>query len=455
VRLLVRPGSRIEGRIRVPGDKSIAHRWLMLAATGLGASRITGLPASLDVLATARCLRDVTGSARPGLEVWCRKAAAMLEDGGSTWNAEAEARPVAPLQVEGEGRAGLVAPAAALDCGNSGTTMRLLAGLLAPAPFACELVGDESLSARPMERVAAPLRAMGASIGTEGGHAPLRIDGRPLHGADIVLDVPTAQVKSAILLAGLEADGATTVHEPAPTRDHTERALEALGASIHRLDDGVSVRRFRHAGFEASVPGDLSSAVFAIVAAGVTGGEVVIEDVGLNPSRSRVLHVLRRMGVGIEEEVRGSSLGEPFGRIHAAAGDLRPVRVEADELPLVLDEIPALAALAAHARGDSWFLGAGELRVKESDRLLTIAEGLRRLGGVAAVEGDDLVIGGGGLAGGLAASHADHRIAMALVVAGLGAGGPVEVEGAEAADVSFPGFAGALSSVGGRVEPGP
>jgi 3-phosphoshikimate 1-carboxyvinyltransferase len=330
--------------------------------------------------------------------------------------------------------------------------MRLLAGVLAAAPFASELVGDESLSARPMERVAAPLRAMGASIHTRDGRPPVRIEGRPLHGAEIVLDVPSAQVKSAILLAGVEATGTTTLREPVATRDHTERALEALGAPIRRTDGFVSLERFRHGGFEASVPGDLSSAVYAIVAAAVTGGEVSIEGVGLNPSRRHVLDVLRRMGVRIDEEVEGTSLGEPFGRVVARAGDLRPVRVEAGELPLVHDEVPALAALAAYAPGDSWFLGGGELRVKESDRLATIVEGIRALGGLAGVEGDDLVVGGGGLQGGTAASRGDHRIAMALAVAALGARGPVEVVEAEAADVSFPGFATALASMGARVE---
>lgn len=452
MRLLITPGSRVGGRATVPGDKSIAHRWLILGATGLGPSRLAGLPPSLDVLATARALARVAPAARPGLEVWARNAGGPLEDGGSTWNTPDDRWRPATLEVEGEGRSALADPGSPLDCANSGTTMRLFAGMLAPAAFRSELIGDESLSRRPMERVAAPLRTMGATITTVDGGPPIRIEGSPLHGAEIDLEVPSAQVKSAILLAGLEADGVTRVREPASTRDHTERALAALGAPIDREEGLVSVGRFRHEGFRADVPGDVSSAVFLVAAAALTGGAVTIEGVGLNPSRTRVLDVLRRMNVRIDAEVEGESLGEPVGRITASSDGIGPVRVEPDELPLVHDEIPILAAVAAHAPGDSWFLGAAELRVKESDRLAGISDGLRALGGVAAVEGDDLVVAGGGLNGGTASSRGDHRLAMAFAVAGLAAFGPVEVTGAEAADVSFPGFDAALASLGARSE---
>lgn len=455
MRFRVTPGSVVGGRTTVPGDKSIAHRWLILASTATGPSRVEGIPTSLDVLATGRGLAMLVPAARPGLEVWARNAGDVLEGGGSTWNAPDEGASSGLLEVEGEGRSGLAEPAAAIDCANSGTTMRLLAGLLAPAPFPTVLVGDESLSRRPMERVAGPLRAMGASVATSEGRPPVRIDGRPLHGVEVDLEIPSAQVKSAVILAGLAADGVTRVREPAATRDHTERALAALGAPIEQADRAVAVRRFQHPGFRAAVPGDVSSAVFLIAAAALTGGTVTIEGVGLNPSRTRVLDVLRRMGVRIDEEIEGSSLGEPVGRIEASGAGVGPVRIEPDELPLVHDEVPILAALAAHAPGDSWFAGAGELRVKESDRLTGIADGLRALGGVAATEGDDLVVGGGGLEGGLATSRGDHRLAMAFAVAGLAARGPVEVDDAAVADVSFPGFLATMRGLGGRIEAGP
>jgi 3-phosphoshikimate 1-carboxyvinyltransferase len=446
--LIVRPGRSVGGEATVPGDKSIAHRWLILAATAVGRSRIEGLPPSLDVRSTAACLSRVAGTARPGLEVWSRNAAAAVEPGGSTWN-EGIGEPAPDvLEVEGEGRDGLTEAPASLDCGNSGTSMRLLVGLLAAAPFRSVLVGDASLGRRPMERVAAPLRAMGADVRTEDGHAPVTVEGRRLHGVRHVLERPSAQVKSAVLLAGLAADGTTTVVEPAATRDHTEVALEALGAPIVRGAE-IEVRRYQHGGFDARVPGDPSSAAFLIGAAALTGGSVTIRDVGLNPTRLAFLDVLTRMGVTTTRTVDRSELGEPVGSVTVAPGAaIRPVRIEPRELPLVIDEVPLLAVLAAFAGGESWFLDAAELRVKESDRLGAIADGIRALGGHAAGEGTDLVIAGGGLEGGVVDAGGDHRIAMAFSLAGLAAAREVRIRGAEAADVSFPGFPAALAGIG-------
>jgi 3-phosphoshikimate 1-carboxyvinyltransferase len=236
------------------------------------------------------------------------------------------------------------------------------------------------------------------------------------------------------------------------TRDHTERALHALGAPIEFLEGGVSLRSFQHGGFESSIPGDLSSAAFLAAGAALTGSELIVKDVGLNPTRMHALEVMRRMGVRTEATVHEERMGEPVGELRVAAGTrLRPVEVRAEELPLLIDEVPVLALLAAHAPGDSWFAGAGELRVKETDRLEGIASGVRALGGHAGIEGSDLVIAGGGLRGGTADAKGDHRMAMAFAVAGLAAGGPVDVEGMEAAAVSFPDFLATLERLGARI----
>ena len=355
--------------------------------------------------------------------------------------------------LETHGRVALEAPGASLDCANSGTTMRLLAGLLAGLPFASKLVGDESLSRRPMERVAEPLRAMGAEVRTTDGHAPMVVRGGGLRGIEHRVPVPSAQVKSAVLIAGLAASGETTVLEPAPTRDHTERALANLGAPIEFEPGRISVRAFQHGGFSASVPGDPSSAAFLVAAAVLTGSALEIHDVGLNPTRARFIQVLGRMGAGVVASVHREELGEPIGSLAVGPGrELVGTTVEADELPLVIDEVPVLALAAAHARGETCFAGAGELKVKESDRLASLAGAIRALGGDAAVEGDDLVVGGGGLRGGEAPASTDHRVVMAVAAAALAAQEPTTIAGIEAADVSFPGFLDALRSLGARVE---
>lgn len=348
---------------------------------------------------------------------------------------------------------GLHPPRESLDCGNSGTTMRLMAGVLAGCRFGAELVGDASLSSRPMERVAAPLRAMGAEVRTTDGHAPMVVSGADLRGIRHVCPVPSAQVKGAVLLAGLAAEGETTVEEPVGTRDHTERVLAALGAPVRTAPGVVGVGRFQHEGFAGQPPGDVSSAAFLVAAAVLTGSELTIEGVGLNPTRTRFLDVLERMGATTRSEGARAELGEPVGELYVAAcPGLVGTTVTREELPLVIDEVPVLAMLAAHARGETRFLGAGELRVKESDRLGSLEAAIRGLGGRAGVEGDDLVIAGGGLRGGRASSGGDHRMAMSVAVAGLAASGPVEVEGIEAADVSFPGFLPLLERLGARVD---
>jgi 3-phosphoshikimate 1-carboxyvinyltransferase len=453
MRLVVTPGGKIDGDPTVPGDKSIAHRWLILAATARGGSSLADLPGSLDVRSTAACLAAIAPAARPALEVWTWNGPSGVEGGGSTWNDPEEEMVGSPLQVEGEGRDGLEEPATALDCGNSGTSMRLLTGVLASTSFRSRLVGDASLSARPMERVAEPLRAMGADVTTTNGHAPVTVRGRPLTGADVRLAVPTAQVKGSVLFAAVAAEGATTVQEPATTRDHTERALRALGGPIEIGERTVRISPFRYEGFSGRVPGDVSSAAFLVAAAALTASDLTVRGVGLNPSRLRFLDVFSRMGVRTAVEVEAEELGEPVGALHVHGGvDLRPVEVRADELPLVHDEVPVLALVAAHAPGESRFSGAAELRVKESDRLAAVADGIEALGGGAAVERDDLVVAGDGLRGGHADAAADHRIAMALTVSALAARGPSRIDGVEVAAVSYPGFVRAIRRLGATVE---
>jgi 3-phosphoshikimate 1-carboxyvinyltransferase len=451
--VVVRPGGTLHGTLTVPGDKSIAHRWLILSVTAIGTSHLVGVSPSLDVRSTAACLGALAPKARPTLDLLGRQTPAAVEGSGSTWNEQVEVSASRDLEVQGKGRAGLEEPSQALDCGNSGTSMRLLAGVLAAARFRSVLTGDASLSTRPMERVARPLRSMGAAVETRDGHAPLTIAGAELRGIRFEPTTPSAQVKGAVLLAGVAAEDVTTVVEPVATRDHTERALEALGAPVERDGDAIRVRRFQHDGFAGRVPGDASSAAFLIAGAALTGARLVVRDVGLNPSRLHFLSVMERMGIPTRHEVERVEVGEPVGSIEVEpCGGIRSVRVEADELPLIIDEVPVLAALAAHASSDSWFLEAAELRVKESDRLGAIAAGIRALGGAAADEGSDLVVAGGGLSGGRADAAGDHRMAMALTVAALGADGECRIDGIDAADVSFPGFARSLRQAGADLE---
>jgi 3-phosphoshikimate 1-carboxyvinyltransferase len=295
---------------------------------------------------------------------------------------------------------------------------------------------------------------MGATVHTTDGHAPLEIAGGSLYGISYALPIPTAQVKGAILLAGIAAEGETVVTESAATRDHTERAPGALGAPLSVSGMTITLQGvYQHDGFAATLPGDVSSAAFLVVAAALTGSELTVRGVGLNPSRLHFLHVLERMGVRAEIRRTGEELGEPVGDVWVKPGAiLRDTEVAASELPLVIDEVPILAVMATQARGETRFVGAAELRAKESDRLSGVAEGVRALGGDASLEGDNLVVSGLGLRGGIAEGHGDHRLAMAFAVAALAADAPSEIQGMEAADVSFPGFVETLRALGASVE---
>jgi 3-phosphoshikimate 1-carboxyvinyltransferase len=436
-----RPPGPLTGEVRVPGDKSIAHRWLILACTAEGSSELLELPASLDLRSTAGCLAALLPEMRIDLTAYAR-----TEDDDPT--------PVYGLLLDGQGLTSLQPPEEPLYCGNSGTTMRLLAGVLAGQAFETVLDGDESLRRRPMERVGKPLRLMGADVRTDDGRPPLTISGGFLTGIEYAVPEPSAQVKGAVLLAGLQADGDTAVEESVPTRDHTERSLEALGAPVTILPRRVSIRAFQHPGFNVRIPGDISSAAFVAAAAAlVPGSELVIRDVGLNSTRTEWVGHLRRMGAEIEGQVDHEELGEPVGRLSIRAGDgLRPLHLSAEETAQAIDEIPVLAALAAHADGESRFAGAGELRFKESDRLAGIAEGLVGLGGEAAVQGDDLIVAGGGLRGGAAGGRHDHRLVMAFTIAALAAETPCTIDGAEWVGISYPEFLDDLQGLGAEVQ---
>jgi 3-phosphoshikimate 1-carboxyvinyltransferase len=414
---IVLPAKRVAGRIRVPGDKSISHRYAMLAALADGLSTLHGYSSGADCAATLECLR--------GLGVSIQRA------GGR-------------LTIEGRGLRGLAAPSATLDAANSGTTMRLMSGVVAAHPFRTVLVGDASLSRRPMRRVIEPLTLMGASIDTDDGKPPLTIQGGNLTAIAYSPDVPSAQVKSAVLLAGLQAEGRTSVSEPVATRDHTERALEAFGATVGCDRTTVTViGGQRLEATELTVPGDLSSATFWIVlAAGTPGGDVTIDGVGLNPTRTAFLDIVRRAGAIVEVERGQDASGEPSGRIRVRHDSLRSFAISPDEVPGVIDEIPALTALGAMLpRGDTMLVdGARELRVKESDRIRSLALGLRALGVEFDESADGFAMRAGPLSSGTADAAGDHRIAMAMAIAATAADGPTTITGASSVAVSYPGF---------------
>jgi 3-phosphoshikimate 1-carboxyvinyltransferase len=430
--------TRVSGRLRVPGDKSISHRYAMLAAVAEGTSHLRGYSRGADCAATLACLEAL------GVRVSRRHQDSDGETGDAT------------LAIDGLGPRGLRAPSTALDAANSGTSMRLFSGLLAAHPFRSVLIGDASLSRRPMRRVIDPLTRMGATITAADGRPPLTIDGASLHGISHRPEVPSAQIKSAVLLAGLHADGRTTVNEPAPTRDHTERALQAFGGSTIR--DGLSVsvdggQRLR--AIDADIPGDISSALFWLVlAAGTPDSDLVIDGVGLNPTRAAVLDVLRRAGAEIEilaaDRLRqgASSEGEPIGSIRIRHGRSASFEIAPDEVPGVIDEIPGLAALAAMQPGISMTVrGAQELRVKESDRIAMLAKGFSGLGIRVDEYPDGFAIHGGPPSGGEADAAGDHRLAMAFAIAGSRASGAVQITGADAVAVSYPGFFAQLDAL--------
>lgn len=414
----IRASGPLRRDLTVPGDKSVSHRALLFAALATGPSRLRGLQAGLDVAATRRALE--------ALGVAIRDEA----DG---------------VVVEGRGIGGLVEPADALDCANSGTTIRLLAGVLAGHGFLSVLTGDASLRRRPMARVLDPLREMGAlALGrAEDTRAPLVIRGGSLRSLSWSLPVASAQVKSAVLLAGLHARGVTWVEEPAPSRDHTERMLAALGAEVLRDGPRVGVRGGSAlGGTEITVPGDPSSAAFwAAAAALVPGSRVRVRGVSLNPTRTGFFRLLERMGAPVRLEVTGETCGEPVGDVVAEHGPLTGVAVAPHEVPAAIDEFPVLCALAAVARGVTEVRGAEELRHKESDRIDTLAGELRKAGVEVETFADGMAITGGRpLRPARFESHGDHRLAMALGVLGLAIPGGAVVEGAGAAAVSYPGF---------------
>ena len=420
-RYLARPARLIQGSLRVPGDKSISHRALMLGSIADGSTGISGFLASEDCLATLEALRSL----------------------GVTIERPAETA----VRVAGVGRAGLRAAPAALDMGNAGTAMRLSMGLLSGQSFDSTLVGDSSLMRRPMERVAQPLRSMGARIDTREGRPPVAIHGGSrLIAIDYRMPIASAQVKSALLLAALYAEGTTRITEPAPTRDHTERMLRGFGVTVQREQDCISLAGgARLTGSSIAVPGDFSSAAFFIVAGCLAASRgVVIRGVGVNETRTGLLDMLALMGADIRLEPRQEAGPEPIADIHVRASALRGIRVPEHLVPLSIDEFPAFFIAAAAASGETLVTGASELRVKESDRLAVMAAGLATLGIECELLPDGIRIQGGGMGGGMGGgridSHGDHRIAMAFAIASLVARAPIEIDDVANVATSFPGF---------------
>ncbi len=424
------PVQEVGGELRVPGDKSISHRSLMLGAVADGTTRVTGFLNSQDCLATRAAMQAL------GVRV----------DDGEAGH----------LTVHGVGLHGLNAPDAPLDLGNSGTAIRLMAGLLAGQPFDVELTGDESLRSRPMERVAQPLRTMGARIETRDGCAPIRVHGgATLRGIDYSMPVASAQVKSALLLAGLYASGDTTVRAPGPSRDHTERMLRAMGAGLtqHEDDHTVSLHAGAHLkSLTLDVPGDFSSAAFFIVAGclGATDG-LMIRGVGVNPTRIGLMTALSAMGAKIELRQPRRQGAEPVADIFVQRSELRGIDVPPELVPLAIDEFPVLFIAALAATGETRVRGANELRHKESDRIAVMARGMKALGASVRELEDGLIIGGGRLGGGRVDSCGDHRIAMSFAVASLIADDEIEIANTDQVATSFPEFAATARAAGLRV----
>lgn len=426
--LTVSPGAALRGCVTVPGDKSISHRALLLGALAEGSSHITGFLPSGDCRATLNCLRAL------GVRI-------------QTHNATT-------LTVHGRGPRGLEAPTAPLDCVRSGTTMRLLTGVLAGQPFTSTLNGDPQLLRRPMGRVIEPLRRMGANIEDTAGHAPLTVYGQPLHGIAHELSIASAQVKSALLLAGLTAEGSTSVHQPGPSRDHTERMLAAMGADIQTSGLTVTLRpSSRLAPLSLTIPGDVSSAAFLLVAAAlVPDSDVTVTGVGINPTRTGLIDVLRRMGGDISVCNQHSACGETVADVTTRTSDLRGVTIEGDTVVRMIDEFPILAVAATQAHGTTVVRDANELRVKETDRIAAVVQELRRLGAQIEAREDGFVVEGPTpLHGAPVDSHGDHRLAMALAVAGLVADGETIIQDTDCVEDSFPGFVERIQAIGARV----
>jgi 3-phosphoshikimate 1-carboxyvinyltransferase len=421
--VVVRPARGVAGTLRPPGDKSISHRYALLAAIAQGTTYLENFSTGADCASTLGCLQVL------GVDVQ-RKGNAVV--------------------VHGRG-ARLQAPDLPLDCGNSGSTMRMLSGILAGQEFTSELIGDESLSRRPMARIIAPLEMMGAKITPqEGGRPPLRVTGAELKAISYISPVASAQVKSCLLFAGLFAEGETSVVEPVRTRDHGELALLAFGAEVRqsgnesRIKGGQTLQAI-----EADIPGDISSAAFFLCAAALfPGSQLILEGTLMNPTRARLLDILALWGVGISVTQLEEQHGELKGTVKAEGRRLGTVKITGADTAALIDEIPVLAAIAPYTAGGVEIRDAGELRVKESDRIAAIATNLRAMGAEVDEREDGLKIPGGQkLHGAEVASLGDHRIAMAFAVAALRAEGETQIRGADAAVISYPGFFGVLESV--------
>ncbi len=442
--LRITSGRPLRGRTRVPGDKSISHRALLLGALADGTTRVRGWLPAADCQATLRCVQAL------GVEV------GPPADSADSYEASVPRAASADLVVQGKGLHGLREPRDALYCGGSGTTARLLAGILAGQPFFSILDGNEQLRRRPMGRVADPLRWMGATVlGRDKGRLlPLAIQGGDLEGIDYTLPVASAQVKSAILLAGLYAHASVIVREPGPARDHTERMLAAMGADLTRAGNVVALapRTSLLMPLDITVPGDPSSAAFLLVAASlVPGSEVIVENVGLNPTRVGLLETLEAMGARVEVLDQREAGGEPVGDLRVCASEgLKAVEVAGPLIPRLIDELPVLAVAATQASGVTVVRDAEELRVKETDRIATVAGELRKMGAEIEERPDGFVVSGPiRLRGAVVQSHNDHRLAMALAVAGLLAEGETVIQGTECIADSFPGFEAILEGLQG------
>jgi len=428
--ITIAPGRRLRGELTVPGDKSITHRAIMLAALADGTSRLSGYCRGEDCLNTARAFRAM--------------GIAIDERGDA-------------LEVAGKGLWGLSEPDHPLDCGNSGTGIRLMTGLLAGQDFFTVLTGDESIRRRPMGRVVRPLRAMGATIaGRKGGElAPLAISGRRLQGVIYQSPVASAQIKSAVLLAGLFADGVTRIREPRGSRDHTERMFSFFNCPLEVRDREVSVKGRPSVSWrgreDLAIPGDLSAAAFFLVGASILpDSDVLIRNVGVNPTRTGVLEILGRMGASIEVCHEREQAGEPVADLRVTPRRLRGVSIGAADIPRTIDEFPILCVAAALAEGETVISGAEELRVKESDRISTMAAELRNMGAAIQERPDGLVIQGAGgarLHGARGQSHGDHRVAMSLAIAALVGDAPTRIEDTDCIETSFPGFEQKLSNL--------
>ncbi len=430
IQFKVQPGGSLHGNIRVPGDKSISHRSIMLGSLAEGVTHVSGFLEGDDALATLKAFRAM------GVQI----------DGPDDGK----------VVIHGVGMHGLKAPVGVLDVGNSGTSIRLMAGLLAGQGFDVEMVGDASLSKRPMRRVTEPLALMGAKIDTgEGGTPPLYVHGdSPLKGINYTLPMASAQVKSCVLLAGMYAEGDTSVTEPAPTRDHTERMLQGFGYEVKR--DGSTATLTGGGSLKAAdidVPSDISSAAFFMVAATIAAdSDVTLEHVGVNPTRTGVIDILRLMGAQIDLINEGEVGGEPVADIRIRSSKLKGIHIPEDLVPLAIDEFPALFIAAACADGKTVLTGAEELRVKESDRIQVMADGLIRMGINAEPTTDGIVIEGGQMAGAEVVSHGDHRIAMSFAVAALRTQGEMIINDCANVTTSFPNFVSLASDAGLKIE---